>query len=373
MSPGSSTESYPAFAHIGLRENPGENLNHVTYSDRKSNPRPPGFAARRANRYSTEADCILRDCLESILNIQFDSHSWSFSTSPISFGGLGIRNVNDICVPPFSASAHGALNFVKSRPTLSSHSDEIRILHMSELFQQWSSVTYIVDLPNSPESKKCWDLVLASKTFDSLFASSSSDLDRARFLQVLPSSDIDTLLDNTSFKFAIALRLGIKICLPHKCICGADVDSSGFHGLSFLKNSGRFSRHVMINDIIKRALISAGFPTILKPNGINLSDGKRPDGLTLTPWSTGKSLLWDATCYNTFASSYTPKTSKLAGSGTYPASWCTWEAMIGSENPVLQTTCNGWGNHRANHAIPPQWLDDRPPLFLHVDVRPAAD
>ncbi|KAJ4443545.1 hypothetical protein ANN_05218 [Periplaneta americana] len=27
MSPGSSTESYPAFVHIGLRENPGRNLN----------------------------------------------------------------------------------------------------------------------------------------------------------------------------------------------------------------------------------------------------------------------------------------------------------------------------------------------------------
>ncbi|KAJ4449863.1 hypothetical protein ANN_01269 [Periplaneta americana] len=29
MSPGSSTESYPGFAHIGLRENPGKNLNQV--------------------------------------------------------------------------------------------------------------------------------------------------------------------------------------------------------------------------------------------------------------------------------------------------------------------------------------------------------
>ncbi|KAJ4428531.1 hypothetical protein ANN_24575 [Periplaneta americana] len=27
MSPGSSTDSYPAFAHIGLRENSGKNLN----------------------------------------------------------------------------------------------------------------------------------------------------------------------------------------------------------------------------------------------------------------------------------------------------------------------------------------------------------
>ncbi|KAJ4440342.1 hypothetical protein ANN_08481 [Periplaneta americana] len=38
MNPGSSTESYPAFARIGLRENPGKNLNQVTCSDRDSNP-----------------------------------------------------------------------------------------------------------------------------------------------------------------------------------------------------------------------------------------------------------------------------------------------------------------------------------------------
>ncbi|KAJ4443207.1 hypothetical protein ANN_04874 [Periplaneta americana] len=38
MSPGSSTESYPAFARIGLREDPGKNLNQVTCPDRDSNP-----------------------------------------------------------------------------------------------------------------------------------------------------------------------------------------------------------------------------------------------------------------------------------------------------------------------------------------------
>ncbi|KAJ4433608.1 hypothetical protein ANN_15918 [Periplaneta americana] len=38
MSPGSSTESYLPFAHIGLRENPRNNLNLVTCPDRESNP-----------------------------------------------------------------------------------------------------------------------------------------------------------------------------------------------------------------------------------------------------------------------------------------------------------------------------------------------
>ncbi|KAJ4434717.1 hypothetical protein ANN_23285 [Periplaneta americana] len=32
MSPGSNTENYPAFAHIGLRENPGKNLNQTSAS-----------------------------------------------------------------------------------------------------------------------------------------------------------------------------------------------------------------------------------------------------------------------------------------------------------------------------------------------------
>ncbi|KAJ4431071.1 hypothetical protein ANN_19664 [Periplaneta americana] len=38
MVPGSSTESYPAFARIRLRENPGKNINHVTCPDRDSKP-----------------------------------------------------------------------------------------------------------------------------------------------------------------------------------------------------------------------------------------------------------------------------------------------------------------------------------------------
>ncbi|KAJ4430254.1 hypothetical protein ANN_22466 [Periplaneta americana] len=38
MSPESSTESYPAFVHIGLRENPGKNLNQEACPDWEPNP-----------------------------------------------------------------------------------------------------------------------------------------------------------------------------------------------------------------------------------------------------------------------------------------------------------------------------------------------
>ncbi|KAJ4433855.1 hypothetical protein ANN_16167 [Periplaneta americana] len=55
MSPGSSTESYLAFARIGLRKTPEKpqpgNLPRPGFE-----PGPPGFAARRADRYSTGVD-----------------------------------------------------------------------------------------------------------------------------------------------------------------------------------------------------------------------------------------------------------------------------------------------------------------------------
>ncbi|KAJ4439600.1 hypothetical protein ANN_07728 [Periplaneta americana] len=53
MSPGSNTESYQAFAHIRLRENPGKKPQPGNLPLQGIEPEPPGFAARRANRYST--------------------------------------------------------------------------------------------------------------------------------------------------------------------------------------------------------------------------------------------------------------------------------------------------------------------------------
>ena len=55
-----------------------------------------------------------------------------------------------------------------------------------------------------------------------------------------------------------------------------------------------------MNDIIKRTLNTAGLPAILEPVGLDSADGKRPDGITVFPFSQGKSLVWDATCSDTF-------------------------------------------------------------------------
>ncbi|KAJ4436666.1 hypothetical protein ANN_16797 [Periplaneta americana] len=123
-----------------------------------------------------------------------------------------------------------------------------------------------------------------------------------------------TIPRSTSFKIAMALRLGCKLCQPHQCICVGIADIYGYHALSCARSKGRIPRHTSLNDIIKRSLTSCGIPSLLEPPGISRADGKRPDGLTLIPWSRGKSLIWDSTCVDTLAPSHLPNTSRRAAS-----------------------------------------------------------
>ena len=50
-----------------------------------------------------------------------------------------------------------------------------------------------------------------------------------------------------------------------------------------------------------------------EPKGLSPDDQKRPDGLTLVPWSHGKSLVWDFTCCDTLCQSHIPQTKNGAG------------------------------------------------------------
>ena len=50
-----------------------------------------------------------------------------------------------------------------------------------------------------------------------------------------------------------------------------------------------------------------------EPTGLSRSDGRRPDGLSLVPWQTGKPITWDVTVANTLAASYVSASSGAGG------------------------------------------------------------
>lgn len=55
------------------------------------------------------------------------------------------------------------------------------------------------------------------------------------------------------------------------------------------------------------------FSFYLGAQGLFRTDGRRPDGLSLIPWSRGHALVWDATCRDTFAPSYLHLSSAKTG------------------------------------------------------------
>ena len=61
------------------------------------------------------------------------------------------------------------------------------------------------------------------------------------------------------------------------------------------KNAGRVQRHAWLNDLIHHALIRAEIPPVREPSVLSRDDGKRPDGLTLVAWHSGRSATWDVT------------------------------------------------------------------------------
>jgi hypothetical protein len=133
------------------------------------------------------------------------------------------------------------------------------------------------------------------------------------WLHALPISSCGLRLDDEAVRVAVGLRLGAKLCEPHKCPCGTEVDPEGTHGLACRRSSGRTPRHHTINDLVWRALVRADVPAIKEPAGLLRSDGKRPDGLTQIPWQAGRCMTWDVTVTDTLAQSYLDTTSTVAG------------------------------------------------------------
>jgi len=65
--------------------------------------------------------------------------------------------------------------------------------------------------------------------------------------------------------------------------------------------------------MIARAVASAGIPATKEPHGLSRSDGKRPDGLTLIHWQTGRAMAWDVTVCCPLAESYVEAAAREAG------------------------------------------------------------
>ena len=70
------------------------------------------------------------------------------------------------------------------------------------------------------------------------------------WLFALPIASCGLKLDDEVVRTAIGVRLGLKLCIPHRCRCGAQVDAHGCHSFICKRAPGRTIRHHHLNELI---------------------------------------------------------------------------------------------------------------------------
>lgn len=264
-----------------------------------------------------QMDSEIRSTVEILINTNLNEEKWTLCSLPIKYGGLGIRKLTDLIFPAFLSSVNS--NFPLIRTMFNKNVDIANVACYSEGVRNWTDRMGENSIPECTATQHGWNEILCKSISESLVFASQDEKalylasiakESNGWLLALPSRAVGTLLDNNTFRISVALRIGGVICAHHQCVCGENVTSDGRHGLSCVKSAGRHSRHSMLNDIIRRALVSAKIPAVLEPVGMSRDDGKRPDGMSLIPWKSGKCLVWDATCSDTVAPSHVELSSR---------------------------------------------------------------
>ena len=257
-------------------------------------------------------DRVVQDTATNATNTCLAEDTWRQASLPVRYGGIGLRDLRSLALPCYLSSLHSSLDLRRSLLPNSSADQPLALVNATLAFTE----SYPgADLPAGETacSQREWDGTVCEVRRDQLL-DECSQVHRARllaacaphsgaWLQAVPLRSLGLHLDDETVRIAVGLRLGAKVCEPHRCRCGSQVGALGHHGLSCRFSAGRFPRHANLNDVVKRGLAAAGVPSCLEPLGLDRGDGKRPDGLTVFPFSGGRSLCWDATCVDSFCQS----------------------------------------------------------------------
>ena len=274
-------------------------------------------------------DQTLRSALCKLTNSTLSDSQWLQASQPIKDGGLGVRRVSTLALSAFLASAAGTQSLQEA--ILSQCPSQPDAL-VESLRASWNSSFGLEPVGLAAGKQSAWDRPGIELVNDQLMASLNDGREKATFLaataphsgawlSALPIAACGLRLDDEAVRVAVALRLGLNVCVPHQCSCGADVDAWGQHAWSCKHAAGRIQRHHALNDVIARALTAAGIPVSKEPSGLFPNDVRRPDGITLVPWQAGKAVAWDVTVVSTLADSYVGASSTSSAAAAEQAAY----------------------------------------------------
>jgi hypothetical protein len=249
----------------------------------------------------------LRSSAERILNVILDDAKWSQLSLPVRMGGFGLQNPMDLSSSAYLSSVFANREMV--RRLLNDVDSEAPI---EAAIASWTERSHTEPSSITPKSRqKSWlQPIHVHKLYSLRRDTDEKELARLQgvccrgsgdWLNALPSSNLGLEMTNDCFRISACLRFGAPVITECFCICGASNDKFGNHALTCPSMRSRHTRHQTCNKVIQEALKSGGIPSSLEPRGLLRDDGKRPDGVSLLPWSRGRVVAWDFTCTHRLA------------------------------------------------------------------------
>ena len=217
-----------------------------------------------------------------------NDNGWSQIKLPARHGELGFRTATDLALPALMSSRAASNSFVND------------ILHQTtnplednEEVRAWLDRN--LDLPSVCRKQENWDDIQCSSAIVTLVPlrnqhclacfKADSRPESGAWMNCILINRVGTYIDNDTLRIGVSLRVGLSVCIPHRCKCGVTVDAFGTHPLSCRLSARRIRRHSAINDVVHRGLSSAGILYVLEPSGLDRGDRKRPDGITVHSYS----------------------------------------------------------------------------------------
>ena len=208
----------------------------------------------------TQFDETMRQAASTVFNVNFDDTGWQQSTLPVAQGGLGLSSAVNASLPAYASSLSATRQLVGQ--ILQDVFESSSTSEVDTVDERWTELGHELITTDRKPFQRYWSSAVHEVLFRSIKAGAppsrlDSILTAAQghsgdWITAYPITQVGTRLDDETLRISVALRVGLNICLAHRCRYGATVQSDGLHPLSCRFNAGRFPRHSAINNIIKR-------------------------------------------------------------------------------------------------------------------------
>ena len=238
--------------------------------------------------------CCGQPC-PATLSMDLSDEGWQQASLPVRWGGLGVRSAVMLAPSAYLASAASTATLVlKLLPSCLHHISDRSTPNTLAAWQSAVEPAALAPVDLAATRQRSWDGPMLPASVDTA-AELSGERPResstrasltatsGAWLQALPISSVGLRMDDDASSGWLWVCVLAPICANHTCAHAVSLWMPVAPRVGLQEK--RTPATACSNDVVWRAMLRAQVPSCKEPAGLSRSDGKRPDGVSLIPWS----------------------------------------------------------------------------------------